>query len=135
MKRLLSIRYTETGFNLSILVLRISFGLLMIVQHGFPKLMKFAQLYPTFYDPLGIGGKWSLVLVIFAEIFCSLFLIMGLFTRIALLPLCITMLFAIFGANKGNFAGAELAILYGTAFFTLLLCGPGRISVDGMMKK
>ena len=137
MKKLLSIRYSAGAFNFSILMLRLTFGLLMIIRHGMPKLMNFAAQSAGFYDPLGIGSKSTLVLVIFAEIFCSLFIVLGLFTRLAVVPLIIVMCFAFFGANAGkvNVIGAELALLYLTSYVVLLFVGPGRISVDGMMKR
>lgn len=107
----------------------------MIANHGLTKMMNFATLAIDFYDPIGIGHKWSLVLVIFAEVFCSMLIVLGLFTRFAVLPLIISLLVAIFSVHHGINAGAEMALLYITSFVTLLLCGPGRISVDGMMKR
>jgi len=135
MKKLLSIRYTTTAFNISMLLVRLSAGLMLISYHGIPKMIKFQQLSPTFYDPFGIGHKASLVLILFAEVFCSLLVVLGLFTRLAVIPIIIAMLVAIFGVHKGVGPEAELAMIYGTAAFVLLLCGPGRISVDGMIGK
>jgi putative oxidoreductase len=69
-------------------------------------------------------------------VLCALFIILGLFTRIAVIPLIIVMLVAIFGANSAKpLIESELALLYLGAFVTLLFCGPGRISVDGMINK
>ncbi|HEX6914990.1 MAG TPA: DoxX family protein [Chitinophagaceae bacterium] len=135
MKRLLSIRYSAGAFNFSMLVLRLVSGLLMIAQHGMPKLMNFAKVSAGFYDPFGIGSKATLILVIFAEIFCSLFVVLGLFTRLAVIPLIIVVAFAFFGVNNGNIKGGELALLFMSAFVVLLFVGPGRVSVDGMIKK
>ncbi len=135
MKKLLSIRYSQSAFDFSMLLLRLSFGLLMISQHGMSKLMNFSKIAGTFYDPMGIGGKWSLVLVLFAEVFCAMFIVLGLFTRLAVIPLIIVMLVAFFGRNNGEVAGGETALLYMTAYLVLLFCGPGRVSVDGMIKK
>lgn len=135
MRKLLSIKYSAGAFNFSMLLIRLAFGLLMIIQHGMPKLMNFAEKAQGFYDPIGIGSKASLVLVLFAEIFCSLFIILGLFTRLAVIPLIIVMCFAFFGANKGDIVGGEMAILYLSAYLVLLFLGPGRVSVDGMMKR
>lgn len=134
MKRLLSIRYSAGAFNFSMLLLRLSFGLLMIAQHGMPKLMNFAKVSQGFYDPMGIGSKTSLILVIFAEVFCSIFIVLGLFTRIAVIPLIILMCVAFFGAHAGLIPKGEMALLYLTVYLVLLFLGPGRISVDGMIK-
>jgi putative oxidoreductase len=117
------------------LLLRLCFGILIISQHGMPKLMKFAAIAPTFYDPMGIGGKWSLVMVLFAEVFCGMFIVLGLFTRLAVIPLIILMLVAFFGRHNGIVGEGEASLLYLTAYLVLLFCGPGRVSVDGMIKK
>ncbi len=135
MKKFLSIGYSDTSFNIAALLLRLSFGIFMIVEHGIPKLMHFAEIVPKFYDPIGIGKKWALILVIFAEVFCSIFIVLGLFTRLAVIPLIITMCVIIFGANKGDIQGSEIVIFFLTSYIFLLLCGPGRISVDGMLRK
>lgn len=134
MKRFLSVKYGSGAFNLAMLLIRISFGLLLLIAHGLPKLMKFATLQNEFYNFMGIGSRFSLVLVLFAEVFCSLLVILGLFTRLTVIPIIIVMLVVIFGANGSKpLVESELAIVFLTAFLTLLLCGPGRISVDGMM--
>jgi putative oxidoreductase len=57
-----------------------------------------------------------------------------LFTRWACIPIIIAMIIVIFGADAGkDLLDSELALFYLTAFVTLLFCGPGSISVDGMI--
>jgi putative oxidoreductase len=136
MKRFLSTAYTETSFNIASLFLRLTFGLLICIDHGFSKLTHFSNQQNIFFDPFHIGHRWSLVLVIFAEIFCALLVVLGLFTRIAALVLVISMSVAAFLFHKGQSIELhEPALLYLSAFFAILLVGPGRISVDGMMGK
>jgi putative oxidoreductase len=134
MKKFLSTQYSETAFNLAALLLRLTFGLLICINHGFDKMLHFSKLEYTFFDPFHIGHRWSLVLVIFSEVFCALLLVLGLFTRVAALVLVISMSVAVFLFHKGQtLTQHEPALLYLTAFFSVLLVGPGRISVDGMM--
>lgn len=136
MKKFLSTQYSETAFNLAALALRLAFGLLLCINHGFDKLLHFSKLEYTFADPFHIGHRWTLLCVIFAEVFCSLLLTLGLFTRIAALVLCIEMAVAAFIIHKGqSLAIHEPALLYLSAFFAVLMVGPGRVSVDGMMGK
>ncbi|GAO44281.1 hypothetical protein FPE01S_03_03190 [Flavihumibacter petaseus NBRC 106054] len=104
----------------------------MLANHGFQKLVKFSSLQHKFGDPLHIGTRNSLLLVLFAEVFCSLLIIAGLFTRLAAIPLVIAMLVAFFIAHNHNFEQGEMAALYLTAFTAILLCGPGRASIDRM---
>src|SRR5579872_3779438 len=136
MKRFLSTAYSENAFNLAILVLRLTFGLMICILYGFDKLMHFSNLRIVFPDPLHIGHQWSLVLVIFAEVFCGLLIVLGLFTRFAALVLAISLGVAAFLIHKGHIQALhEGAFLYLAAFFTILMVGPGRISVDAMMGK
>ncbi|MHA4810024.1 DoxX family protein [Flavitalea flava] len=136
MKKFLSTGYAESGFNLATLFLRLTFGLLLCIDHGFPKLMHFSNQQAIFFDPFHIGHRWSLILVLFAEIFCALLLVLGLFTRVAALVLVINLAVAAILFHKGqSITEHEPALLYLAGFFSILLLGPGRISVDGMMGK
>jgi putative oxidoreductase len=83
MKKLLSTGYTDTSFNIATLLLRATFGILIFLNHGLSKLNKFSELEHSFFDPLHIGRRWSLLLVLFAEIVCALLLALGLFSRLA----------------------------------------------------
>jgi putative oxidoreductase len=132
MKRLLSTSYSNAAFNLATLLLRLGMGGLMI-PHGYDKLVHFNQYREKFINFLGIGTTLSLVLVIFAEFFCAMFLVMGLFTRIVLIPMIIGISVALFKAHNGEIFGkGEHAGLFLFGFLALLLLGPGKISVDGM---
>lgn len=135
MKKLLSTKYSAGAFNTAMLLLRIGLGVLMLM-HGYQKLVGFGTMRHTFMSFLGLGSTFTLALVVFAEFFCSLFLILGLFTRLATIPLIITTLVIIFKVNGGNiFLKAENAPLYLAGYLVLLLVGPGKISVDNMTGK
>ena len=134
MKRLFSINYSSTAFNLAMLLLRAGSAIL-IMPHGYDKLVHFSENTSKFMNFLGLGSNLSLSLVIFAEFFCALFLIIGLFTRLVVIPLIIAMSVALFKAHNGEiFGDGEHAALYACCFITIFLCGPGKISVDGMLK-
>lgn len=135
MKKLLSIHYNTFAFNASMLLLRIAFGILMM-SHGYDKLVHFNERKSDFYNLFGIGSTSSLVLCIFAEFFCALFLIIGLFTRVVAVPLVINMSVALFSVHNMDFFNTgETATLFLAGFLTILFCGPGRVSVDGIASK
>ncbi len=135
MRKLLSTKYSAGAFNAAMLVLRLGSGILMM-NHGYSKLVNFSTLQHKFMNFLGMGSTLSLALVIFAEFFCALFIIIGLFTRLAVIPLIIVMAVALFKAHNGDvFGDGEVAALYLTAYLTLLFVGPGKISVDSMIGK
>lgn len=135
MRRLLSTKYSAGAFNAAMLVLRLSLGILMM-HTGYNKLTHFSEYQDKFMNFLGMGSTISLALVVFAEFFCSLFLILGLFTRFSAIPLIITMCVALFKAHNAEFFGdGQVAALFLTGYLVLLFVGPGRVSVDSMIGK
>lgn len=135
MKKILSTRYSASAFNVAMLVLRAGLAGLML-PHGYDKLVHFATYKKDFINFLGIGSTLSLALVIFAEFFCSLFLLVGLFSRLIVVPLIVSTSVALFKAHNGEiFGDGEHAALYIVGFLAILLVGPGRISADAMMGK
>ena len=135
MSKLLSTKYSAGSFNAAMLFLRLAVGILMMM-HGYDKLIHFAQYQGKFMNFLGLGVSTSLARTVFAEFFCSIFLILGLFTRLATIPLIIATCVMVFMANKGDvFGEGQIAALYLISYVVLLFVGPGRISVDGMIGK
>lgn len=113
------------------LVLRVSAGGTMFWQHGWPKLVGFTERMDSFADPFGLGPTFSLILIVIAEVLCSLLVALGLWTRVALIPLIIGMSVIAFVVKSGEpFAEKELAVVYLCAFIALLFTGSGRFSVD-----
>ena len=129
----LSPRFQDFG----LLILRLAFGFSMIYGHGFGKLTRlFGTEEIRFADPFGLGPAASLALAVFAEVLCSLLIMLGLLTRAALIPLIITMATAFFTAHFDDAYGQqEKVILFGFAFLALFFTGPGRFSLDAQMQK
>ncbi len=114
---------------MGLFVLRVGVGATML-SHGLPKLMGFSEKISTFSDPLGLGPAASLILAIFSEVICSIFLILGLKTRLAAVPLLMTMLVAFFIVHGMDPWGRkELAAMYGLSYLTLILGGGGAYQV------
>lgn len=130
MKKLFYTRHNKLSVNLAALLLRIGFGILMIPTYGYGKLINFSERHESFYDFLGIGSGISMGLAIFAELFCSCLLILGLCTRLATIPLIITMLLVIYIHDWQLFAKMELSPAFLTGYLGILLLGPGKYSLD-----
>lgn len=77
--------------NIGLLMLRIVVAVFMLI-HGVPKLINLIQGNLEFPDPIGLGSELSLVLVIFAEVFCSVIILIGFKSRLAAIPLIFNML-------------------------------------------
>lgn len=137
LKGLFSSGTTVSNVDFASLILRLAAGTFMIYGHGASKFSKFfSDEAIEFIDPFGISATATLGLVIFAEVICSVLVILGLMTRYALVPLMLTMLYAVFIVHGDDpFRQKEMGLLYLIIFIALLLLGPGKYSVDRMVKK
>lgn len=131
-----STKYNPAITNIVLLVVRIFIGFAMI-SHGYPKLEKLMSGEEVqFFNFLGMGARFSMILAVFAEFVCSIFVILGLFTRWAVLFLMITMAVAglvVHGADA--FSDREMSLLYLANYIMIFAFGPGKYSVDGMISK
>jgi len=119
--------------NLASLTLRLTFGALMM-RYGIIKIMNFSEYSKDFLDLMGIGGTASLSMAIFGEFFCSLLVILGLGTRMALIPLMFTMLVAFFIAHANDpFQIKEHPLVFLFPYIALMLIGPGKYSLDHLI--
>lgn len=118
------------AIDAALLLLRVASSLMM-VTHGWPKIANFSDYLNRFADPLGLGPALSLQATIFAEFFCAILVALGLLTRVALIPLIITMAVVTFIVHAGDaFGDKELSLLYLANFLVLFFTGPGKYSLD-----
>jgi putative oxidoreductase len=130
MSKLFSARYNAGAFNFGMLILRLGAGIL-IVHHGYQKITHYAEMKSQFMNFMNLGATVSLDLVIFAEFFCGILLVFGLFTRFACIPLIIQMCVILYKVHAMDvFGKGELDTMYLISFLTILFCGPGLISAD-----
>ena len=108
-----------------------------MLTHGLPKINRlFGEGPVKFADPFGLGPEVSLGLAIFAEVICAGLVMAGFKTRLATIPLMLTMLTAAFYAHWDDpFGKKELPLLYFLVFIALLILGSGRFSLDKLLKK
>jgi putative oxidoreductase len=137
MKRIFSTAVDSKLTDLVLLVLRLIGGSFMLSGHGIGKLQKLTSGQEIeFADPFGIGPTASFALAVFAEFFCSFLLILGFGTRLAVIPLIVTMSVAAFIAHADDpFGKKELALVYLTIYIALFALGSGKISVDQLISK
>ncbi len=137
MSKFFSSKLAPNSVNTGLLIIRAVFGIMLCV-HGWQKLARFSDLAPKFYDPLHVTPTVSLVLTIFAEFFCSALVVLGLFTRLAAVPVVICMAVVTYVVNRHEALmapGHELGILFLAAFTGILFAGGGRFSVDGLIRR
>lgn len=120
--------------DFAVLILRITAGAFMLT-HGWGKLLMLTSGDAIkFADPIGIGMTTSLVLAVFAEVVCAILVIIGLFTRLAAIPVVITMLIAAFVIHAQDPLNVkEMSLLYALIYSFILITGAGRFSLDYLL--
>ncbi|MBI2269595.1 MAG: DoxX family protein [Bacteroidetes bacterium] len=124
---------TEPLTQYSMLTIRIVMGILFI-HHG-QNIFNPADVQET-ADWLAKELHFPLPLLMAdlkmgAMFFGGILLIIGLFTRIAAFFIMFTMLVAWLAGHGGEiFGDGEMSFAYATVMLTILLAGPGRLSLD-----
>ena len=118
-----------------VFLLRISVSLLML-SHGVPKALEYETLVQSFPDPLNVGTEISAMLIVFAEVGCSVLLLLGLFGRFASATLFIAMMVAAFVHHYADpLSSRELPLLYAAVYACLTFTGPGSTSIDAWLQR
>tara|TARA_S200000501_G_scaffold125263_1_gene118265 strand:- start:1153 stop:1575 length:423 start_codon:yes stop_codon:yes gene_type:complete len=121
--------------NIGLLILRVTTGMLMLVNHGFGKILagkdRWEKLGNALTDLIGFPtlNVFFGFMASFAESIGAILIAIGLFTRSASVLLFITMLVAIIKHFKDN-EFAELAFIYWVLCLVFMMTGPGKLSVD-----
>ncbi len=119
--------------DIGLFILRCGTGLLTL-PHGLTKIQHFNEKADQFYNFMNLGSKFSFVLIIFAEVVCSLLVILGLMTRLAVIPLIISMSVVVFVVNGTHPLGdKESGLLFLIPYLVLLITGPGKYSMDQLV--
>ncbi|RZT96860.1 putative oxidoreductase [Ancylomarina subtilis] len=136
MKRLLHTGTNDNYLDFLSLILRVSIAAFMLT-HGLGKLnLLFSGNEIQFADPFGLGATFSLALTVFAEVLCSILIGLGLLTRLASIPLIITMLVAVFMIHADDpFAKKEFALLYLLIYLVVFVVGSRKFSLDYLLQK
>lgn len=132
MKRLFTLSFVPQNVDFGLLVLRLWLGLTMLLNHGLDKANHFSTMAAKF-PPIVYSSQVSLGLAVFAEVGCSVLLIIGLLSRFAALGLAINMGVAFFMVHKGALSGehsGELAFIYLAGYVALFFAGPGKLAAD-----
>lgn len=122
------------SFDSGVLILRFVCALMLL--HGWPKFTGFSKNSGDWPDPFHVGPTASYALTVFAELFCTLFVVVGLWTRIALIPLVVCMVVIVFVIHAEDpFGDREHPLMYLMLYITLLFTGPGKYSLDRLIRK
>lgn len=128
-----------TFTNMARLFMRLFTGV-MFMQFGIRQIAQFNELALSFPSVFGMGAEVSLLVMILIEIICSTLIILGLFTRFAIIPPMVSMVIAecvliqeLMAQTNVTFQSSQiifLPIMFIGIFLFMMLAGPGKISLD-----
>lgn len=130
--------------DLAALILRLGFGFFIVFGHGLGKLQMLLSGNIQFPALFGISPTINLILATLAEFLAGIMVIAGLRTRLASIPLMITMAVAaffvhasdpLFAAAAGGGASKEFALLFLFGFAGTFLLDSGRYSLDAIARR
>ena len=139
--------------SIGLLILRLGIGGFLL-SHGVGKLrMLMAGDFAQFGDPIGIGSAASVALVTLSEFVCAGFVMVGWLTRVAAIPVVISMGVAAFVVHAGDplssetaakafFAGTsetwfskQPALMFLIVFLAFFFTGAGDLSIDAAIRR
>jgi len=127
---------SSSRVDIASLILRLVVASSILYGHGLSKFQKVLEGGDIeFVNFLGLGMNTTFIIVVFAEFICAALTVIGLFTRIALIPLLINMAYIVFVVHKADdFGSKELPLIYLAVWFALFMLGPGKYSLDRMIR-
>lgn len=132
--------FFEKYRDIGLLILRVGLGG-MYLTHGVPKILAGPEKWEKLGMAMGNIGIdfypvfWGFM-ASFSESVGGLFLMLGLFTRLAASLLAFTMaIAAISHLSRGDgIKGASHAIENGIVFLSIIILGSGKYSIDGWLE-
>lgn len=122
--------------DVGLLLLRVFAGVALALAHGLGKLPPSERFVAGVVEmgfPAAPLFAWATG---FSETVGGLLLAVGLLTRPAAFFVLVTMTVAAFVRQAGDpFLERELALLYGFVALQFLLAGPGRLSLDALLRR
>lgn len=133
MKQILNQQPLNT--DLGILFLRLIFGGLF-TWHGIDALSHYNLYLSMSQSTIGLPASVEFNLVVFAQFICGILIMLGILTRLAVIPIFIIMSVAFLIAHKGQpFFQKELPFAYGLFCIAIFILGSGRYSIDNLLQK
>ena len=122
--------------SLGLLFFRIAVSIELILVHGLKKLgvgVSTAEVVP---NPLHLPETLNQIFATTANVILPLFVIFGLLTRLAVLPILAVTLTGYFVVHGNSpLSERDIPFMYSISFLLLLIAGSGKYSVDSMLFK
>jgi len=134
--RLTNIHPSAAGFNISLFVFRILVSVELMMAHGLKKVGIGIAQAEQIPNPLCLPENLNRLFAISANLFFPVLVILGLFTRIAVLPILAVTLTGYFVVHwHDSLLEKDTPFIYSVIYLFLLVIGPGKYSADYSINK
>jgi putative oxidoreductase len=122
--------------DVALLLMRIVIAGYLVFNHGWSTLQNFLNGVAEYPDPLHFGPRNTMALMVFTELGCASFVVLGLFTRLLSIPVAIGFSVAVFVHHWPDpFGWKETPSIYWASFIAFAILGPGKYSLDYLLFK
>lgn len=123
-------------FHITLLIFRIALAAELMAAHGLKKIgigVADAEVVP---NPLHLPETLNQLFATAANLFFPIQVMLGLFTRLAVLPTLAVTLTGFFVVHRNDsLVEKDMPLMYSLAFLLLLSLGPGKYSIDNFINK
>lgn len=136
LKKITATALSGRNVHVALLIFRILVSLELIIVHGFKKIGIGVENIELVPNPLGLPSEANELFAIAANIGFPIFIILGLFTRLATIPiLAVTLTGYLVLHADDNLLIRDVPFMYSLVFLFLLIVGPGKFSMDTLIHK
>ncbi|HZH97213.1 MAG TPA: DoxX family protein [Flavisolibacter sp.] len=135
-QHIISVFPSANSFNIVMLLFRIALSLELIVVHGFKKVGLNVAAAEKIPNPLQLNEALNYTFAVSANLVFPVFVILGLFTRIAILPILAVTVTGYFAVHWNDpLPVKDMPFMYSLSYLLVLVLGPGRYSIDYFIDK
>lgn len=135
-KRLTNTFPDATVFHLSVLILRFAISLEIMLAHGLKKIGVGVAVAEQVPNPLHLPEMLNEGFAIAGNLVFPVFVMLGLFTRLAILPILAITLTGYFVVHwHDSILEKDTPFMYSIVYLFILFIGPGKYSLDSRIYK
>ena len=123
-------------FHITLLFFRIAVALELMLAHGLKKIGVGVAEAEKVPNPFHLPDAFNQLFAEASNLFFPVFVILGLFTRLAVLPVLAVTLVGYFVVHLHDpILEKDMPFMYSVAYLLLLSFGPGKYSIDYLINK
>ncbi|MDB5119404.1 MAG: DoxX family protein [Sphingobacteriales bacterium] len=125
-----------TTYNTAILFFRVMVSIELILAHGLKKIGVGVPVAEVIPNPFALPESINASLAIASNLVFPLFVIFGVFTRLAVLPILAVTLSGYFVVHfNDSLLEKDMPYMYSISYLLILIVGSGKYSIDYWINK